>query len=285
MPNVVGDKCNTCQPGFLGYPSCQEGFYIIRFPFLYDIVTLILIFNVEEKILIASGFNDLAYPHDDIRESEIIDVEDPNFSCTKVDPFPETLVGATGGLMNGQIPFICGGSDDDTYSKDCYQLTDTGSWARDQRATLSIPRGGVGTGTVVLNNSLILTGGYSGLGYLASIEMLSPNATAQTLSVQLPTGTGSHCQVSWDSETFLVIGGFDDFSDKTYFINVKTQQRTNGPYLNTARYDHGCGEIQLKNGKAYIIVTGGHYWNYLRSTEVLDKSNVGQGWQIGKNLK
>ena len=30
IQNVVGDKCDTCQPGFWGYPSCREGLSIIR---------------------------------------------------------------------------------------------------------------------------------------------------------------------------------------------------------------------------------------------------------------
>merc|ERR1712062_676983 len=82
-----------------------------------------------------------------------------------------------------------------------------------------------------------------------------------------------------------VIGGWDGYYRvESYFINVKTNQRTNGPSLNTARYGHACGELQL-NGKSYIIVTGGWNGAPLRSTEVLDKNNVGQGWQIGKNLR
>ena len=201
--------------------------------------------------------------------------------------FPIKLNAATGGLINNHTPFICGGWDDkSTYSDDCYQLTEAGSWAKDQRAALSRPRAWAGTGTVVLNDHLVLTGGYSGSSHLASIEMLSPNATAQTLSVQLSTGTRFHCQVLWDSETMLVIGGYGgSYGDETYFINFKTNQKMNGPSLNTNRKSHGCAELQLKNGKTYIIVTGGSNGFYLRSTEVLDKSNVGQGWQQGKYLK
>ena len=122
--------------------------------------------------------------------------------------------------------------------------------------------------------------------YLSSIEIVSPNTRAETLSVQLPTGLAYHCQVPWDLETFLVIGGFDSSSGvkETRFINVKTNQRTDGPSLNTRRYGHACAELQL-NEKSYIIVTGGYSDSYLRSTEVLDKSNVGQGWLTGKNLK
>ena len=44
MPNVIGDKCDTCQPGFWGYPSCQEGLSIIRSLSLYRIVALNIIY-------------------------------------------------------------------------------------------------------------------------------------------------------------------------------------------------------------------------------------------------
>jgi len=76
----------------------------------------------------------------------------------------------------------------------------------------------------------------------------------------------------------LVIGGWDGsrLRDESYLINVKTNQRTNGPSLNTGRYGHVCGELEV-NGRTFIIVTGGYYDE--RSTEYLDKNNVGQGWQ------
>ena len=235
--------------------------------------------------MIATG-----YPYDNGRNTEIVDLEDSNFSCTKVEPFPVKLHGATGGLMKGQKPFICGGraniNGTGAYSKDCYQLTEAGSWAKDQTAKLNTARGYAGYGSVVIDNNLYLAGGYNG-NDLKSIEKLSPDATAQTLSVQLPTGFSSHCQVPWDSETFFVIGGYEGDSrrrDESYFINVKTNQRTNGPSLNTARHSHACGELEV-NGKSFIIVTGGYNGLFLKSTEVLDKSNVGQGWKTGKNLK
>ena len=235
--------------------------------------------------MIATGI-----PFDDGRNTEIVDVEDSNFRCTNIEQFPVKLYGATGGLMNGQTPFICGGLFEVyingwTYSNDCYQLNQAGSWAKDQRATLTTARRYVGYGSVVLNNNLILTGGYNGIR-LSSIEMLSPNTTPKTLSVQLPTGFSSHCQVPWDSETFFVIGGWTDSRrrDESYFINVKTNQRTNGPSLNIARDSHACGELEV-NGRTFIIVTGGYNGDGLRSTEILDKNNVGQGWKTGKTQK
>ena len=237
--------------------------------------------------MIATG-----YPLDNGIKSEIVDVEDSNFSCTNIERFPIKLSGATGGLMNGKTPFICGGmafiNGEGGYSNDCHQLTEAGSWAKDQKASLTTERAYAGYGTMaVLNNNLFLIGGYyNNLGYLASTEMLSPDTTSKTLSVELPTGISSHCQVPWDSETFFVIGGWTGSRtrDESYFINVKTNQRTNGPSLNIARSSHGCGELEV-NGRTFIIVTGGWHGAPLRSTEILDKNNFGQGWQKGKNLK
>ena len=156
-------------------------------------------FTGGTKILIATGS-----PSDNGRNTEIVDLEDSNFSCTKVEPFPVKLDGATGGLMNGQKPFLCGGWADFTNTKDCYQLTEAGSWAKDQTAELNTGRRYAGIGTVVIDNNLFLAGGKNG-SRLTSIEMLSPDARAQTLSVQLPTGFSEHCQVPWDSESFFII--------------------------------------------------------------------------------
>ena len=231
------------------------------------------------KVLIATGWE---YPDPLGKNTEIIDLEDSTFSCTKVQPFPVRLYGATGGLVNGQ-PFLCGGYDktNEHYSKDCYTLTNSGSWAKDDTAALNTARRYV-YGSVVLQNNLFISGGYNG-NRLNTIEMLSPNTISETLSVTLPEGINSHCQVSFSSNQFMVIGGLDgSLRAETYLINVETNQLTNGPSLKTARNGHGCGELEV-DGKSYIIVSGGA--SGLRSTEILDKDNVGQGWQKGKTLK
>ena len=219
---------------------------------------------------------------------EIIDFDDSTFNCTKVESFPAgvtQLAAASGGLMNGQTPFICGGNayinGDWKYTKDCFQLTEDGSWAKDQAATLSTPRVFAGYGSVVQNNKLFLTGGEGEGGlWLSSIEMFSLNATGKTLSVQLPFGMIHHCQVTWDSDKFMVIGGSN--RNETFFINIKTDQLTKGPSLKVARWAHACGELEV-NGKSYIIVTGG--FNNVISTEFLEKDNVEQGWQKGNLIE
>ena len=73
--------------------------------------------------------------------------------------------------------------------------------------------------------------------------------------------------------------------DETLFVNVKTNQLTNGPSLKVGRSDHACGEIKV-NGKSFIVVSGGlNGQNGLRSTEVLDKNNLEEGWKKSKSLK
>ena len=228
-------------------------------------------------------------PYDDGTNTEIIDVGiNSNYSCPKLMPFPVPMRVATGGLVNGQ-PFLCGGGYSKNpgygYFKDCYKLENSGSWTKDDTTVLNENRGYV-FGSVVLENNLIISGGWSGSNHLYTIEMLSPHTVSETLSVDLPYRISSHCQVSFSSDQFMVIGGTDGSLQKTetYVINVETNQLTNGPNLKTARAGHGCGELEV-DGKSYIVVSGGYNNGYLRSTEILDKDNVGQGWQNGKNIK
>ena len=213
----------------------------------------------------------------------IIDVENSSFSCNKFRrPFPVRLWGATGGLIRGQTPFVCGGNDytNQRTSRDCYKLNEVGRWTKDPTAVLNTARNYAGTGSVVMNNKLVLSGGH-GYSLLKSIELASPNGRSKTLSVELPFGLRYHCSIQWDSDIFMVIGGSSDsrgISAETYFINVKTNTLKNGPSLNNARFAFACGEITVQ-GESYIAVSGGAGASI--STEMLSKGNVAQGWQRG----
>ena len=85
------------------------------------------IYFTGTMILITTGRGS---PDDNGMNTEIIDPEKSNFECNKVQPFLVFLYGAGGGLINGKIPFICGGfSHGDPWTKEnaCYQLTESGS--------------------------------------------------------------------------------------------------------------------------------------------------------------
>ena len=238
-------------------------------------------------ILITTGRGS---PDDNGMNTEIIDPEKSNFECNKVQPFPVFLYGAGGGLINGRIPFVCGGfSHGDPWTKEqaCYQLTESGSWIQDETAVMNEARGYF-TGSVVLDNQLVLSGGSAINSWSKSIELVAPNAKAKTISAQLPTGILWQCNVAWDSDTYMVIGGWSGRSrSETYFINVKTNEVRDGPPLNIARHEFGCGELKVL-GTSYIVVSGGSQKGdnrgRLNSTEVLDKSNIAQGWQKGAIL-
>ena len=63
--------------------------------------------------------------------TEIIDLGDSSFQCTKVEKFPKKLYFANGGMV-GKIPMVCGGKDDyslyiGTYQKACYTLQENGA--------------------------------------------------------------------------------------------------------------------------------------------------------------
>ena len=197
------------------------------------------------------------------------------------------MYGTIGGLIKGQTPFICGGYDHTSRrnSRDCYKLNEAGTWTKDQIAVLNTGRSYAGTGSAVINNKLVLSGGSGSSGKLKSIELVSPNGRSKTLSVQLPLGLSSHCSIKWDSETVMIIGGLDTKRRKraeTYFINVRTNTLKNGPSLNNARYVFACEELKV-HGQSYIVVSGGSGAD--KSTEVLDKTNIGQGWQKGTKQK
>ena len=233
--------------------------------------------------MIVTGF-----PIDDGINMEIVDVEDSSFTC-QFEAFPVRLYGATGGLING-LPFLCGGYYDEApyYSNDCYKMTGAGSWTKDETASLNTGRFFAGTGSVVIENQLILSGGFGEPGLLNSIEMVSPDTAASTPSVELPTGFEGHCQVKWDESTVMVIGGWNGSQvqrTETLLINVVSNTWSAGPILTRGRSYHACGEIEIM-GTPYIVVSGGVFVDEYRiSTEILEKDNVENGWQTSKHRK
>ena len=52
------------------------------------------------KVLVVTGS-----PYDNGRRTEIIDLEDSSFTCSKVNQFPVRLSRSTGGLV-GSTPFV-----------------------------------------------------------------------------------------------------------------------------------------------------------------------------------
>ena len=52
MPNVVGDECDTCEPGFFAYPSCQEGLSKRMIHFSFKSQDFVLFQNVNVILMV-----------------------------------------------------------------------------------------------------------------------------------------------------------------------------------------------------------------------------------------
>ena len=168
-----------------------------------------------------------------------------------------------------------------TYQKSCYSLKEDGSWKLE--SNLNTGRRYAANGEVIMNNKLVIAGGYNE-NRLATIEVVAPNTKAKTLPIRLPVAMWGSCMVPWDTNTFLIIGGYGSTRrTQTYFINIANNTYTIGPNLLTARYSFGCHTIHV-NDEDYIIVAGGGSDLFAsQSTEYLPKANYYSGWQKSKN--
>ena len=204
-------------------------------------------------------------------------MEDASCNCI-VSQLPTSVSGATGGLV-GDTPLICGGYGDDGYQKSCYSLKEDGNWKLE--SNLKTARHYAANGAVIIDNKLVIAGGMTDDNMMATIEVVAPNTRSETLPIRLPAVMFDSCIVPWDTNTFLIIGGYSEiFRKQTYFINIANNTIANGPDLLTARFSFGCHDMKI-NGEDFIIVAGGNgAW---QSTEYLQKANYQSGWKKSKN--
>ena len=231
------------------------------------------------KVLVATGFN--------TSHTEIIDLKNSSFSCTKVGRFPTPLFWANGGWV-GNKPMVCGGL---SYvripQKNCYTLQGNGAWKEVEEARLYRKEQYGNSRSVVINDQLFIPQ-VSKKPFMMNYEMVAPNKKSwgfiggsKSWEKVVPYLYGT-CIVKWNADTILLIGASSD-RKATFFINMKYNIITPGPKLTNGRIHHACHEITVK-GKSFIVVTGG-YGRFEKSTEMLPKSSPGKGWQKGKTLK
>ena len=232
---------------------------------------------IGTKVLVTTGYDSGSRSY--IQNTELIDLADPAFKCT-ISQFPRSgSWAATGGLI-GNTALICGGYDGNR-QKSCYSLKEDGDWNLEASSYLNTARNSAANGDIVMNNKLVIAGGWTIGKRLDTIEVVAPNTQAVTLPIRLPVATSTSCIVPWDTNTFLIIGGWDGtYRKQTYFINIANNTIANGPDLLTARFSFGCHDMKI-NGEDFIIVAGGNgAW---QSTEYLQKANYQSGWKKSKN--
>ena len=238
------------------------------------------------RILVTTGGNDVEGVDRPSLTTEIINLENPSFRCTKVGKFPKDLYFANGGWV-GNKPMVCGGSSDSvsshhykTSQKSCYTLQTNGTWKEDKNAALIRGKQNQISGSVVINNQLYipeyvgqqkssfvpsgspietLIGLFGSFWYkkaYLNFEMAAPNTAPNTLQSLNSWGIFNlthrnfdnkySCIVKWDANTIMLIGANSGGKD-TYFINLGNKTVTPGPQLMQGRYKHACNELTVNN--------------------------------------
>ena len=225
--------------------------------------------------------------------TEIIDLENSKFGCTKVGNFPKKLFNANGGLV-GKTPMVCGGWYSGTFKKSCYNLEENGVWKGDEKAKLIRGKDNGISGSVVIKDQLFIPESIAKSGSTSSwylnFEMVEPGKKQKALEpmnkwglFSISSTTLKSCIVKWDDNTIMLIG-MGASKKETFFINMGNQTITEGPKLMEGRSSHACHEMTI-NGEPHIIVNGGSGSGLpLKSTEILAKSSVGKGWQKGNKF-
>ena len=241
------------------------------------------------KVLVVTG-------HLDALDTEIIDLENSKFACSKVGKFPKILFKANGGLV-GKTPMVCGGWSSGTFKKSCYNLEENGVWKEDEKAKLVRGRQNYISGSVVIKDQLFIPESIKKSGPTSSwylnFEMVEPGKKQKALQPINKWGLfhklsdKNSCIVKWDNNTIMLIG-MGASKKETFFINMGNKTVTPGPKLLKGRQSHGCSEMTV-NGEEFVVVTGGKGQvadkiSYIKSTEILPKSSFGKGWQAGKKL-
>ena len=233
--------------------------------------------------------------------TEIIDLKDSSFACTKVGKLPKDFKFAqqygtvhllwefaNGGWV-GNTPMFCGGTVDfgKIFHKSCYILQENGAWKEDKKAKLIRGKQSYISGSVVIKDQLFIPEivKKNGRNFL-NFEMVAPNKRSETLQQLNNWGrfvnAEASCVVNWDANTIMLIG-VNLERKGTFFINMGNKTVTPGPDLIERRTFHACHEMTVQS-ESFIIVTGGTFWKDKRQTEILSKSSFEKGWQRGKNV-
>ena len=227
------------------------------------------------KVLILTGG-----PSDEAKKIEVVDLENPQNSCTIPKEFPTRLDGAIGGFTKDG-PLLCGGFNYDTMTRSnaCFTLKD--SKLKEADVKLQTIRE-LASAVVLPNGDLWIQGGYDrNYNKLSTSETMSLKERSKP-GMELEKRISRHCSMLINSTTAFITGGTTgSFSRETYFIDIYYWKWTKGPQMEEARSNHGCAML-MHNKINYAIVAGGYNGNGLSSTEILELDSLAKGWTKGK---
>ena len=227
------------------------------------------------KLLILTGS-----PDDEAKKIEVVDLKNPQNSCTLPEEFPTRLAFATGGFTKDG-PLLCGGRNQDTrsHSNACFTL----KGFKFKEADVKLQTKRTSASAVVLpNGELWIQGGFNGKNSLSTSETMSLQGSKP--GMELEKAIYGHCSTMINTTTAFITGGYRSYVSlkETYFIDIQNWKLTKGPQMEEARGSHGCAAF-MHNGVNYAVVTGGlSNGNGISSTEILDLDSGLMEWTKGK---
>ena len=221
------------------------------------------------KLLVATG-----YPWMTSVLTEVIDLADESTTCDTLDDHPIQVTRASGGLINGSLPLICGVWNG---NGDCYIA---GIATRDPVVKLLTPRDG-SAAVAMGSHQLWITGGYDDSSedvMFTEIVDFTSSPASVVRGPELPMPMDGHCIVKLNESTVLFM-----YRYKTFFFDYSAQAWTNGPDMSYDRYDFGCAIVKWGYGSSRVVVAGSVYGEGGSTSEflMLDDPN-GLKWSAGK---
>ena len=244
------------------------------------------------KLLVGTG----AY---NLKSVEIVNLDQStsDIFCENLPDLPIDLFGASGFLLRGSVPIICGGSYEGKVQCDCHAY-ENGVW--NTISSLNECRGASGfvsfSSTLDDDDDVLFIAGGSNEGKLLStVETFDGNDWSQELFSDLTEPVMLQCLVKINDSMLMQIGGTLDnnpsgATSTTYFFNTIENIWSAGPKLSSPRFGHSCGVAYWKNPRTgveenVVVVAGGFYNNgaVLSSVELLFLDSD-DGWERGPAL-
>ncbi len=225
----------------------------------------------------------VGYPwSNETQSTEVIDLDNPDNKCDNLQPFPIGVQGATGHLVYGNTPVICGGLfSNESSSNKCYIFGNptpvlTMHEERWHPASLLLDEG----------RTIWIVGGRKQEDHDSS-EILDTFRWTTEPGPSMPDGLAGHSLVQIDSNKVMLIGGHDGSvsHNTTWFFDFRSKNWTRGPDLNIGRASFAYGLIRdSSTGSDLVIVSGGlsNSHHVVNSTEmwVVDSDQ----WKMGPGL-
>ncbi len=167
----------------------------------------------------------------------------------------EPAYGIMGGLIQGHLPFVCGGHGYAGYTKQCHIL------GQDEVSTQMIVRRAWAAFAVVNNDTQLFVVGGINIAILRSSEFLTPGQPSVLGPPYLGGNLYNIQMTTINSTTLLASGGRGatfTTSNVNYYFDIPSKTWTSAPTLIQARNEHNVGHmVSNKHGRRTVIVVAG----------------------------